>query len=105
METVIILLQHSLTQLRLGPNEFYAQLFQYIRSRNASEEDVRFVENQLRNGRTEHTTSSSDERKKLDTFVRNNTYVMSYLVKMYFYDFLLFGFKVPDIAVDEKINI
>jgi hypothetical protein len=83
----------------LGVSKFFVQLFDYIRSRNASEEDVRFVENQIYNGRTRHTTSSSEERKGFEEFVRNSTYVMNYLVRMYYYDFLIFGYQLPNLEL------
>ncbi|KAI6182317.1 hypothetical protein M3Y97_00367000 [Aphelenchoides bicaudatus] len=80
-------------------NEFYAQLFNYIRSRNASEADVQFIENQLYGGRTKHTTRASEERMKFEQSVRNDTYLMNYIVRMYYWDFLIFGYQFPELEL------
>ncbi|KAI6208078.1 hypothetical protein M3Y96_00076600 [Aphelenchoides besseyi] len=55
--------------IRYSNNEnerFYEELFRFMRLRNASESDVKFVEDQVKNGRTKHTTSDLYERVKLE---------------------------------------
>ncbi|KAI6178742.1 hypothetical protein M3Y98_00534700 [Aphelenchoides besseyi] len=51
---------------------FYEELFRFMRLRNASESDVKFVEDQVKNGRTKHTTSDLYERVKLEKQVRSS---------------------------------
>jgi hypothetical protein len=81
--------------------QFFIDVFEIFRKQGVAEEDIEFLSDQIENGRTNHTTTGRKEREEMSRRVRGDPYLMRKLVQMYFYDFLLLGYPIPDITNDE----
>ncbi|KAI1706202.1 sulfotransferase family domain-containing protein [Ditylenchus destructor] len=82
-----------------GTKTFFSNVFALLRQWNVTNDEISFVESQVSEGRTEHATFSTAERRKIEIQVRSSPQMMRRLVQMYYYDFALFGYPLPDIPL------
>lgn len=57
--------------------------------------DPNFHENSILEGRTGHTTRGSVSRSKYEDEIRSNPKTTDLLMKMYYYDYVAFGYPLP----------
>ncbi|KAI1701317.1 sulfotransferase family domain-containing protein [Ditylenchus destructor] len=82
-----------------GTKTFFSNVLTMLRQWNVTEDEIAFVESQVSEGRTEHATFSTVERRKIESQVRSSPKMMRRLVQMYYYDFALFGYPLPYIPL------
>ncbi|CAJ0942491.1 unnamed protein product, partial [Mesorhabditis belari] len=71
------------------------QLFDGLRDAGVEQKDIEWIASQMENGRTSHATRTSPERQKFENELRGDKELMKMVVRMFYYDFLLFGFPLP----------
>ncbi|KAI6224175.1 hypothetical protein M3Y95_00855200 [Aphelenchoides besseyi] len=80
--------------------DFFDEVFTLFAEHGVSEENLNFVRNQISNGKTVHTTTGREERDRVVREVRESRYLMTKLVQMYYYDFVLMGYDIPEIPME-----
>ncbi|KAI6193565.1 hypothetical protein M3Y96_01031600 [Aphelenchoides besseyi] len=80
--------------------DFFDEVFTLFAEHGVSEEHLSFVRNQINNGKTVHTTTGREERDRVVREVRESRYLMTKLVQMYYYDFVLMGYNIPEIPTE-----
>ncbi|CAJ0580695.1 unnamed protein product, partial [Mesorhabditis spiculigera] len=89
-------------------NKQYERTLQYARGSLTAigYEDIHFypqswhvawIATQMRDGRTGHATHRSLERQRVEAELKADPKLMTMLTRMFYYDFLLFGFPLPEI--------
>ena len=73
------------------------EFYDILRVSNVTESSIEFIDHQLHEATTNHTTSGKNERRAIDREVKTSPRIMTLLTRMYYYDFLLFGFSLPSI--------
>ncbi|CAI4231047.1 unnamed protein product [Auanema sp. JU1783] len=56
---------------------------------------IMYISNQMNTNRTVHSTVASTTRQYLENRLRSSPYLMEYIVRMFYYDFLLFNYSFP----------
>ncbi|KAE9548780.1 hypothetical protein FO519_008009 [Halicephalobus sp. NKZ332] len=82
---------------RSDPEGFWDQLSSVFRKVNVPEEKINIIHDQLMNGETKHSTFGlTDSKQKLlkELYEPEN---FKLFLKIYYYDYILFGFPLPDI--------
>ncbi|KAI6219999.1 hypothetical protein M3Y99_01628400 [Aphelenchoides fujianensis] len=80
--------------------EFFVDVFQLFKEQGVAEEDIDFVREQIESGRTTHTTTGREERERVARQVRGSRYLMKKLIEMYYYDFVLLGYEIPELPAE-----
>ncbi|CAI2351260.1 unnamed protein product [Caenorhabditis sp. 36 PRJEB53466] len=62
--------------------------------RKVAEEDMRAVQKELSKGKTIHSTAGSSLRQHYERLIREDSAIRRAIVRMYYYDFLLFGYSM-----------
>ncbi|GMR62699.1 hypothetical protein PMAYCL1PPCAC_32894 [Pristionchus mayeri] len=60
-------------------------------------EHIEYIRNSLLSSRTEHATAGSPDKDKYLRIARHSEYVMSVITRMFYHDYVLFGFPFPAI--------
>ncbi|CAD6184517.1 unnamed protein product [Caenorhabditis auriculariae] len=79
------------------PAAFFDALVDLLQRSHVSDASIEFIDVSLRSKRTRHSTVNSPERTAVLREIRGSRRLTSRLVQMYFYDFVLFGFPLPQI--------
>uniref|UniRef100_A0A0K0EF11 Sulfotransferase domain-containing protein n=1 Tax=Strongyloides stercoralis TaxID=6248 RepID=A0A0K0EF11_STRER len=58
---------------------------------------LEFIKSQLLSSRTMHTTVDTKARTFFEDRLLNSPFLMEYIVRMYYYDFKLFNYTIPEI--------
>ncbi|CAJ0596050.1 unnamed protein product [Cylicocyclus nassatus] len=90
---------HSYKILRFdtfNPSPFIDDLLRILRKNNVSDKSRKFIRASLSSGRTSHSTHESAEQLQTRTAILSSNYLTNLLVKMYYYDFTIFGFQIPE---------
>ncbi|VDK79431.1 unnamed protein product [Cylicostephanus goldi] len=61
------------------------------------EDSINYIADSLRSGRTAHTTVSSVARTYLEQRIRNSPYLMELIVRLFYNDFVLFKYDLPNL--------
>jgi len=77
--------------------KFLEKLSIILREQGVDQKSIRFIQEQMTRKRTDHSTIESPARKFYEKYLRTNPYLMELLVKMYYHDYVQFGFKLPDL--------
>lgn len=56
---------------------------------------IRDIVEELTSARTKHATVSSPERRYYESQLRSDPYLMDLLVRIFYYDYLIFGYPFP----------
>ncbi|KAI6180105.1 hypothetical protein M3Y98_00683500 [Aphelenchoides besseyi] len=75
---------------------FLRELQLLLKSRGVPTKSVDYILSQLRSGRSWNSTVHSDTRRFLEERLRSSAFLVEHVVRMYWYDFLLFGFELPE---------
>ncbi|VDL73500.1 unnamed protein product [Nippostrongylus brasiliensis] len=78
-------------------NETLNELGFVLREIGVPDEILDDIRMQLTRKRTHHQTYQTKERVFYENQVRSSPYLMKLLVKMFYYDYLLFGFPLPEV--------
>ncbi|KAI6212583.1 hypothetical protein M3Y94_00043000 [Aphelenchoides besseyi] len=78
-----------------GTNEFLDQLLPLLKQQGVGDESLKFIRDQLKSGQTVHSTVSSKARKFFEKRIRSSPFLMEYLVRIFYHDFKLFKFPIP----------
>ncbi|KAI6198660.1 hypothetical protein M3Y96_00542800 [Aphelenchoides besseyi] len=84
-----------------GTNEFLAQLLPLLKQQGVGDESLEFIRDQLKSGRTIHSTVSSRARKFFEKRIRSSPFLMEYVVRLFYHDFKLFDFPIPEFQFDK----
>lgn len=66
-----------------------------LRSRNVSDDVIAYARNKLMSGRTRHSTVKSPIKPFLEARIRNSQYLLNLIMRMFYNDYKVFGFKLP----------
>jgi hypothetical protein len=73
------------------------EIFGYLQERGVNIQNLNFLKSQVYSGLAEPDRFLETKQKYLDR-VRGDPQLMKMLYRMYFYDFVMFGYKLPDIG-------
>jgi hypothetical protein len=76
-------------------DSFFHDLFNHLELSNVTSQEMEFIKNQTSRGRTPHSTFETHERKKVEKELMENKLLLRKIIRMYYYDFVLFGFEIP----------
>ncbi|GMT35192.1 hypothetical protein PFISCL1PPCAC_26489, partial [Pristionchus fissidentatus] len=62
---------------------------------NVDREHIQYIRNSLLSSRTEHSTAGSADKVKYMRMARYSEYIMSVITRMFYHDYILFGFPFP----------
>ncbi|KAF1769506.1 hypothetical protein GCK72_001323 [Caenorhabditis remanei] len=82
--------------LQLDGANFPDQLLGLLEEQGLDEEGIKFINGSLHH-RTPHSTMDSVERATVEETVLNSPYLLRKITQMYYFDFLLFGYRLPEI--------
>lgn len=68
-----------------------------FRSVNVEEREIAKIVADLQHSRTNHATKDSLERGYYEKLLKNNPEMVKKLIRLFYYDYILFGFPIPDI--------
>ncbi|EFO84742.1 hypothetical protein CRE_03825 [Caenorhabditis remanei] len=83
--------------LQLDGANFPDQLLGLLEEKGLDEEGIKFINGSLHH-RTPHSTMDSVERATVEETVLNSPYLLRKIIQMYYFDFLLFGYRLPEIT-------
>ncbi|EYC33751.1 hypothetical protein Y032_0002g967 [Ancylostoma ceylanicum] len=72
-------------------------LIPLLRAQNVSESSINYIAESLRSGRTAHSTVASAARTYLEGRVRSSPYLMELIVRLFYNDYKLFKYSLPDL--------
>jgi len=76
---------------------FIDQITVLLLQRNVSVEEMGYIREQLASNRSQHTTSTSRTHHFLKERLSSSPYLMELIVRMFYWDFVLFNFTLPEI--------
>lgn len=74
---------------------FVDRISDLLLQRNVSVEEVEYIRDQMASNRSQHTTSTSRTRRFLKERLYSSPYLMELVVRMFYWDFVLFNFTLP----------
>uniref|UniRef100_A0A7E4ZUF4 Sulfotransferase domain-containing protein n=1 Tax=Panagrellus redivivus TaxID=6233 RepID=A0A7E4ZUF4_PANRE len=81
-----------------GQKQMVDDIVRVLQKANVSKSVSQFIVDELSSVRkTKHATSSSPERAYYGDALRSNPYAMKLLVRLFYFDFILFGFPLPEV--------
>ncbi|CAI5439894.1 unnamed protein product [Caenorhabditis angaria] len=84
------------TILRLDSRRFFDDILDFLAANGVDDKSMEYINTSLQQ-KTAHSTRDSVERDEIVQILRNNSRLMTKLVQMYYFDFLLFGYELPQI--------
>uniref|UniRef100_A0AC34GSH0 Sulfotransferase n=1 Tax=Panagrolaimus sp. ES5 TaxID=591445 RepID=A0AC34GSH0_9BILA len=76
-------------------NKFLNDLLEAFKQQHVPDESQKFIRDQLTGGRTVHATVASDPRIFLEKRLLSSPFLMEYIIRMFYWDYRLLGFKLP----------
>lgn len=76
-------------------DDFYDELGAVIRSKGVDEAALETIRNQLTKRNERHSTVGQPERKFYDNWLYSDKTLMKILLKVFYYDYIIFGFDFP----------
>ncbi|CAJ0933803.1 unnamed protein product, partial [Mesorhabditis belari] len=74
---------------------FLNELLAQLKAQKIPDETLKFIRDQLSEGRTIHSTVDSDARKFLEKRLRGSPFLMEHIVRMFYTDFQYFNYSLP----------
>ncbi|KAH7720553.1 Protein SEB-3 [Aphelenchoides avenae] len=71
------------------------RLAEVLRGQNVSETSIAFIREQLGGGKTHHASKHAPARAFYENLLRTNQHLMEYIVRIFYWDFVLFGYELP----------
>ncbi|EYC45415.1 hypothetical protein Y032_0428g1281 [Ancylostoma ceylanicum] len=84
-----------------NPQGFIDRLLAIFKKHKVSEKSINFIRTSVTSRRTAHSTKDSVEQRETKNAILSSKHLTNILIKMYFYDFVLFGFPIPEATYDE----
>lgn len=72
-------------------------LFKIFRQQNVPESSLDFIKKQMSEARTIHTTITTEARRFLEDRLTKSPFLMEFIIRMFYYDYVMFGFDMPEI--------
>ncbi|CAL2030201.1 unnamed protein product [Caenorhabditis brenneri] len=88
--------------LQLDGANFTDQLLGLLEENGLDQEGIQFINGSLHH-RTPHSTIDSVERAAVEETVLHTPYLLRKIIQMYYFDFLLFGYRLPDIPQGPRV--
>ncbi|KAI6198296.1 hypothetical protein M3Y99_01888200 [Aphelenchoides fujianensis] len=79
--------------------------FDVLEQRNVSATDIAFLKGQVFGTRTVHATSASGYRQKYELRVRRDPLLMRMLVRMYYFDYIIFNYPLAGVLIIHMLPI
>lgn len=70
-----------------------------------SEAALKYISESLRSGRTAHSTVTSAARTYLEQRIRTSPYLMEMIVRLFYYDYKLFKYELPNLDALAQLPI
>ncbi|KAI6174788.1 hypothetical protein M3Y97_00960200 [Aphelenchoides bicaudatus] len=81
----------------VGVLSFKRQFFRVLRAAGVPENSMSFIRFQMEGDRSIHSTIGSKAREFFENRLRSSPFLMEYVIRMFYYDFELYGFEQPKI--------
>ncbi|KAK5970515.1 hypothetical protein GCK32_013724 [Trichostrongylus colubriformis] len=81
----------------LDSSGFMNNLLKLLKKSNVTENSIGFIKSSVELKRTPHSTKDTVERDQTKRAILSNPYLLDLLIKMYFFDYVLFGYRIPDV--------
>ncbi|CAD5213669.1 unnamed protein product [Bursaphelenchus okinawaensis] len=78
-----------------NPKVFVPKIIDFLEAKNVSTLATKYIKDVVLNKRTYHSTYNSKARTFFEGQLRSSLYLMEKVVRMYYHDFKLFGFLLP----------
>ncbi|CAB3399267.1 unnamed protein product [Caenorhabditis bovis] len=76
--------------------QLMTDLFKIARRQKVPENELEYIKSELtKNRKTTHTTANSPARDFYEKRLRENPLLMEYVIKMFYYDFVILGYPFP----------
>lgn len=76
---------------------YFNELFEMFRQLNVSESSIEYIKSQISQPKTIHTTFATEARKFLEDRLTKSPFLMEFVIRMFYYDYITFGFDLPEI--------
>lgn len=76
-------------------DDFMQQFAAIAISHGVDELSLGFIAEQLKSGRVVHSTVQTAARKFFEERLRSSPFLVEFVVRMYYWDFVLFGYDAP----------
>jgi hypothetical protein len=73
------------------------ELGNILRTSGVNRNTVEKITEEIREARTAHATFNSPQRAHYEMILKKNPMILKKLVQMFYYDYILFGFPIPNI--------
>ncbi|KAI6171728.1 hypothetical protein M3Y98_00894500 [Aphelenchoides besseyi] len=90
---------HYTSQLN-ATDDFLEQLLPLLKKQEVPDESLQFIRDQLKLGRTVHSTTSSEARQFFEKRLRSSPFLMEYVIRLFYQDFKLFNYPIPQFVYD-----
>ncbi|KAI6203293.1 hypothetical protein M3Y94_00539400 [Aphelenchoides besseyi] len=81
-------------------DDFVGQLNELLEEQGVSFASREFISDQLKQGRTVHSTIESDARQFLERRLRSSSFLMEFIVRMFYTDYKHFEYRLPEIEFE-----
>ncbi|CAJ0596049.1 unnamed protein product [Cylicocyclus nassatus] len=92
---------HMLRYNTDDPSSFIKDMVTIFKKQNVTDTAIEHIETSLAFNRTEHSTRGTAEQQKVRKAILTSEYHLDLLIKMFYYDFVLFGFPIPEVQMTE----
>ncbi|CAJ0596038.1 unnamed protein product [Cylicocyclus nassatus] len=86
---------HILQYNTFNPSKLVRNLLAILKEQNVSDFSIDYIERSVFYARTNHSTMGTVEQEETRRSILSNSYLLDLLIKMFYYDFVLFGFPFP----------
>ncbi|KAE9550900.1 hypothetical protein FO519_005884 [Halicephalobus sp. NKZ332] len=82
---------------RTNTREFWEEFYSILRNQNVPDDLMKLIDEQINSGETSHTTYHQAGVKEQVLRELQQPYNMNLFLKAFYYDYVLFGFPLPEI--------
>lgn len=76
-------------------DDFMPQFREIVKDQGIPQSSLDFIAAQLKSGRVVHSTVQSETRKYIEERLLSSPFLLEFVVRMYYWDFVLFGYDIP----------
>ncbi|ETN78902.1 hypothetical protein NECAME_02766 [Necator americanus] len=86
----------------IQPSTFFGKLLDILKKNKVPEQEIDFINKSISTQRTTHSTTNTLEQRETRDTLLSNDYLTNLLIKMYYFDFVLFGYPIPPVLVKNE---
>ncbi|KAK6731428.1 hypothetical protein RB195_007724 [Necator americanus] len=86
----------------IQPSPFFGKLLEILKKNKVPEQEIDFINKSISTQRTTHSTTNTLEQRETRDALLSNDYLTNLLIKMYYFDFVLFGYPIPPVLVKNE---